>query len=216
MNDITAKVHDGRAIFNHLEEKARPAAPCHESITPAAAASCSDRLAKGAAFDEGSPREAATAGFASHSSPAARQSSSGGGGGASAYSADRYADGREERGRDPREAAPYHTAGFDSHSWQTTDELEYETWGADHPDYMPREPGVAANPKAKARWSNSELRYIERWCTKHNSASMKDLLECIRGDPKARTIFHERHVLKTDRLRAGYLAYLTKAGLNDN
>ncbi len=96
-------------------------------------------------------------------------------------------------------------------NWPTTSAAGYLEWGVDHPDAR-----VSANSNARAQWSASELRYIERWCTKNNSASMKDLLECIRADLKARKIFHERHVLNSARLRAGYLAYLTKAGLDEH
>jgi len=100
--------------------------------------------------------------------------------------------------------------GGDSPAWPSASAMGYLKWGRDHPDGK-----VPADSNVRARWTNSELRYIERWCTKHHSASMKDLLECIRGDSDARNIFHERHVLKTDRLRGGYQAYLTKAGLDD-
>ena len=100
--------------------------------------------------------------------------------------------------------------GGDSPAWPAASAMGYLKWGRDHPDGK-----VPANSNVRARWTDSELRYIERWCTKHKSASMKDMLECIRGDPDARNIFHARHVLKTDRLRAGHQAYLTKAGLND-
>ena len=77
-------------------------------------------------------------------------------------------------------------------------------WGLNHPDY-----GLALDKRA--RWSKAELKYIKRWI-KHDRASnsinhhywpASRCLKQVRSDPEAKTIFHQRHILKSDRLRVG-------------
>jgi hypothetical protein len=73
-------------------------------------------------------------------------------------------------------------------------------WGTEHIDY---------DKAGKASWSMEEILYIQDWF--HSNRYMEGqkcaaLLKHIRSDKNAMPIFHQRHILKTDRLRAGIIA----------
>lgn len=74
-----------------------------------------------------------------------------------------------------------------------------EVWGVDHPDG----PDVQ-----RARWTVAEKQYLRRIyeelftdATKHRILSL--CLRHIKADASSRAIFHVRHVMSTDRLKAG-------------
>ena len=77
-----------------------------------------------------------------------------------------------------------------------------EVWGADHPDG----PDVQ-----RARWTAAEKQYLKQVHAALLTAATKPrilslCLRRIREDPCARAIFHVRHVMSTDRLKAGLTA----------
>ena len=88
------------------------------------------------------------------------------------------------------------------------------SWGLNHPDYH-----LALDKRA--RWSKAELNYIKRWI-KHDRASNSihhhywpaaRCLKQVRSDPEAKSIFHQRHILKSDRLRVGLETCMKLLGL---
>jgi len=94
------------------------------------------------------------------------------------------------------------------------DDEDTISWGLNHPDY-----GLALDKKA--RWSKAELNYIKRWI-KHDRANNSihhhywratRCLKQVRSDPEAKSIFHQRHILKSDRLRVGLETCLKLLGL---
>ncbi len=91
--------------------------------------------------------------------------------------------------------------------WDEDEPLQYEEWGALHPDYG--KSGIQ-----RARWTDSEIMHIGRTCEELLKSSSNNVvsrcLKCIKSDPAARAIFHEIHVLDSARLRTGYLVYLKK------
>ena len=94
----------------------------------------------------------------------------------------------------------------DNNSWMENYILPYAQWGKNHPDYN------ILDPNQKARWTTNELKYITSWITNdrkinpsHSVCPVYRCLKAIRTDPIGLGIFHKRHVLKSDRLRVGYL-----------
>ena len=88
--------------------------------------------------------------------------------------------------------------------WKARDTLKAADWGTDHPAYGKME-------TEKANWTEKEIAYIVTWCeraVRENSDAKKTVvakcLKAIEKDPEAIKIFHKRHVLGSDRLRAGY------------
>ena len=78
-------------------------------------------------------------------------------------------------------------------------------WGTNHPEYK--------SEKTRIKFSDDELFYMRNLYSKFNidNRSLKLFsaayaLSAIKNDPNATAIFHERHVLTTDRLRTGYHA----------
>jgi hypothetical protein len=88
----------------------------------------------------------------------------------------------------------------------------FKDWGTLHP-----------NPKdaQRARWSDAELNYLddfERNAPKfeqYRKQLTSHCLQQIRNDETAVEIFHERHVLSSDRLSTGFDALMRKRKLFD-
>ena len=83
-----------------------------------------------------------------------------------------------------------------------------EPWGAEHP---------SPSKSTRAEWSEAEVKYltdlVETISAERYGKSTNMMAEClkrIRKDSNARVIFHERHVLTTDRLRSGYRNHKNK------
>ena len=83
--------------------------------------------------------------------------------------------------------------------------MEVEQWGLDHPDR-------AITSDRRARWTTEERDYLhavidaitsERGGA-HHPRLMAACLRRIKEDKSTRRIFHKRHIMSTDRLRAGY------------
>jgi hypothetical protein len=110
-----------------------------------------------------------------------------------------------ESGPDPTRLAYYENIlPITLPHWKARDTLKAADWGTDHPAYGKME-------TEKANWTEKEIAYIVTWCeraVRENSDAKKTVvakcLKAIEKDPEAIKIFHKRHVLGSDRLRAGY------------
>lgn len=112
------------------------------------------------------------------------------------------ARGRAAMGEPSSGAAPL--LHCDARSPPSTPAYPVDEWGLDHPDRYKTE--------GKARWTAEETDYLlavadhlqsERGGHSY-SRIMSDCLKRIKEDPSTRRIFHQRHIMSTDRLRAGY------------
>jgi hypothetical protein len=96
--------------------------------------------------------------------------------------------------------------------FEGTQVTEYADWGTEHPDYK--------SLGSRATWSRSELLYIyqaAKGMLKSNQSKtniVARILIKIKSDPLALSIFHARHVLKSDRLRSGYKKIEDKLKIN--
>ena len=75
---------------------------------------------------------------------------------------------------------------------------EHEKWGTEHPD---------KDKVNRARFSTKELLYMLHLIETLDQTKINFVARClhhIESDPDAIPIFHERHVLKSDRLRGGF------------
>jgi hypothetical protein len=81
-----------------------------------------------------------------------------------------------------------------------------ETWGEDHPDYS--SVSHIDDGTQRAQWTDAELdrilQYVAETRAVGAAVTMKGLRDDIYNDYSSRRIFHARHILKTDRLRAGF------------
>jgi hypothetical protein len=84
----------------------------------------------------------------------------------------------------------------------TSSNIQPIIWGRLHPDFK----------KAKARFSESEISYMRGLMRLYGmNNTSKFIFRClmhIRQDPLCYDIFHERHVLDSGRLRAGFRSHL--------
>jgi hypothetical protein len=91
-------------------------------------------------------------------------------------------------------------------AWTGTEEIDQaqEVWGTEHP--------CKGKTGSRIKWSDAELDYLSNtidWCLSVDPDSKTLMASCLkiikeRDNYKTRPIFHDRHVLKSDRLRAGY------------
>lgn len=86
---------------------------------------------------------------------------------------------------------------------QYVNRLKHTMYGINHPEYKKVDP-------EKVQWTDAEIAYMATW-KRTNVVTVEDqyrqvsrCLAAIRDDPIAHEIFHEHHVLKSDRLRTGY------------
>lgn len=86
---------------------------------------------------------------------------------------------------------------------QYVNRLRHTEYGINHPEYERVDP-------EKVQWTDAEIAYMASW-KRTNVVTVEDqyrqvsrCLAAIREDPVAQKIFHEHHVLKSDRLRTGY------------
>lgn len=88
----------------------------------------------------------------------------------------------------------------DSELWHEAAEtsksiMESAQWGSAHKD---------RNKHNKAGWSIAELKYIEKWNKSHPFAGNRRVYQCLKSikeDKNAIPIFHQNHILKSDRLK---------------
>ncbi len=78
-------------------------------------------------------------------------------------------------------------------------------WGVDHPQFSKE------NPK-RVPWTAEETAYIGAWIDSQPAEVSRErlatrCLAAIRKDPSAQRIFHQHHVLGSERLRNGIDAY---------
>ena len=87
--------------------------------------------------------------------------------------------------------------------------MKWAEWGRGHPDIGKADP-------ARVKWSDMEKLFIGKWCASmqkthpHCRTMMAECRSAILADPVAREIFHPHHLIRPDRLRAGYQSYLRK------
>jgi hypothetical protein len=83
-------------------------------------------------------------------------------------------------------------------------------FGRKHPNYK--------QPQGKkARWTEEELNFLQKWMEENPDTSGKrasKCLEAIYADPKLHPIFHMRHVVDTARLRDGFEALNRRESLS--
>ena len=107
---------------------------------------------------------------------------------------------------------PVHEPGETALAWPASDIPTPIEWGENHPD---------KNKTGRARWTDDEINIIgesvHQWKRDHphNNRYMAQCLEHIRNTPAHHKIFHERHTLNSDRLKAGFTAYEKKYGDNE-
>lgn len=95
--------------------------------------------------------------------------------------------------------------------WNTFDSFSFKDWGIDHPNY-----GIHPTSKQRAKFSKAELIYLANWILKNQQEAYHEYnpvyrcLTSIRKDTAALRIFHKRHILKSDRLRPGYIRCFNK------
>jgi hypothetical protein len=94
--------------------------------------------------------------------------------------------------------------------WKARDTLKVADWGSDHPAYGKKE-------TERANWTDKEIAYIVNCCERivrekpeWKKTVVAKCLKAIEKDPEAMKIFHKRHVLGSDRLRAGYRMAITR------
>ena len=94
--------------------------------------------------------------------------------------------------------------------WKARDTLKVADWGSDHPAYGKME-------TERANWTEQEIGYIVNCCERivrekpeWKKTIVAKCLRAIEKDPEAIKIFHKRHVLGSDRLRAGYRMAITR------
>jgi hypothetical protein len=116
-----------------------------------------------------------------------------------------------ESGADPTSLAYYEQIlPITLPHWKARDSLKVADWGSDHPAYGKMD-------TERANWTEKELGYIVTCCErivrenpKWKKTVVAKCLKVIEKDPEAIKIFHKRHVLGSDRLRAGYRMATTR------
>ena len=84
--------------------------------------------------------------------------------------------------------------------------LVHPNWGTSHEEYH--------KTGQRIKWTTKEKAYIGKYCEQKIkekpdiSCLIASCRQAILQDPKAIPIFHKHHLIKNDRLRAGYQAYL--------
>lgn len=74
-------------------------------------------------------------------------------------------------------------------------------WGEEHTD---------RHKNCRATWTRAEIEYINDWIVNHDHIRQQRVAMClkdIKQDSNAYPIFHPCHVLKSDRLRYGFIAH---------
>ena len=106
--------------------------------------------------------------------------------------------------REPFPLEPLSLEPLSAH-WPKMSTCTPPRWGIDHPEYG-RE-----NPK-RVTWTAEETAYIGAWIDSQPAEMSRErlatrCLAAIRKDPSAQRIFHEHHILGSERLRNGIEAY---------
>lgn len=83
--------------------------------------------------------------------------------------------------------------------WNTHDDLRHKDWGSQHPMYL--------TSGDRIKWSDEEISYLNQWWAANGREKEKRASRClieILKDKKAVPIFHQKHILNSNKLTNGF------------